>query len=128
MMIKRTLFGQFLLRRNGFGLVRTFCQEDIDGKKLKLVVEENFDDSKEILMKEESQRQYRFSSYRLIRLSQDVNSVKDQNNLDWLKLFVHASMTTGLVASGYHYIAPIFCWFASSSIIRCNQNDFKISK
>lgn len=72
--------------------------------------------------KKEKIRNYKFSSYSLVGLSVDIKNVREETFFDWLKIFLHTSMALGFYTSGYPYISPIFCWFASNSVIRRKKN------
>ena len=77
-------------------------------------------------LNKEKIRNYKFSSYSILHLTQDIKHVREESLLDWLKIFLHSSMAIGFYATGYPYISPIFCWFASNSIVRRKISTIKI--
>ena len=67
---------------------------------------------------EESTKDYIFHDKRIVRLTENIEKVRESSVKDYLKIFLHVGLAVGCYSAGLTYISPIFCWFASSSIVR----------
>ena len=60
-----------------------------------------------------------FSDYQLISVAHDIKEVtKNARMVYFTKICIHNLLAAGLMYFEYFYIAPIFIWFGTSSIIK----------
>ena len=59
-----------------------------------------------------------FRTHQLLHLTQPIEEVRHSVNVDRFKIFLHSATAFSLFFTPYTFIAPLFCWFASSSVIR----------
>lgn len=59
-----------------------------------------------------------FNTYKLLHLTQPIAEVRKSLQIDMFKIFLHSATAFSLFFTPYQFIAPLFCWFASSSVIR----------